>query len=654
MTLRKAIIGISTVFFLFTSVIGQTLTVTSPNGGEIWPAGSLQSITWNSNNTSGAVKIDYTVDDGVLWGVIDHWTADDGIYYWSPPNVQSSKCIVRVTDTDGSPGDQSDAYFTIKNGTTQHFHTVWEGENPFQAMNIYIINAQIDGIDLRAGDEIGIFDENQCVGATVLQDDFPPAGTLHIPCGAYDSLANVNGFIQGNPIIFKIWDEHYGEELNADPAYFNCTTGNPTTPSLFTKGGAACVELSSIALVTQTIHLIAGWNMFSLAVDPQSSHDMLDMLNSIQSHLLKVVDENGDTVEKVFGNWQNFIGDWQSTEGYYIKVDAELDYIVTGRRVRVPLEIPLMGGWNMISYDCLELEQDAIDVMQSLIDAGYLLKVIDEMGLTVEWLFGSWHNYIGNMRAGEGYYVKTTQPCTYVMSCNNPGLPKIVSRLQPKHFATLNAHPFKPMSLYIFGESLNGKQLLAGDEIAAFKEGKCLGTTVWLNENMPVLLPIGGDDGSGIGYIQNEKIELRLWRQAENCEEIVKIDPQMLYDTAGRLLDRELIYNSLESVVLMSRNDLKTSEKPSSYELFQNFPNPFNATTKIHYTLPQRSEIQITVHDVRGRMVKELYNGEQNTGYHSLIWDGTNDNGINVGSGLYVYKIKSTHYNETKKMILIR
>jgi hypothetical protein len=89
------------------------LVVGSPNGGQNWHVGIKYNITWASGGTSGNVKIEYSTDSGSSWATIIASTPDDGLYLWTIPNVPSTTCLVRVSDTDGSPTDQSDAVFTI-------------------------------------------------------------------------------------------------------------------------------------------------------------------------------------------------------------------------------------------------------------------------------------------------------------------------------------------------------------------------------------------------------------------------------------------------------------------------------------------------------------------------------------------------------------
>ncbi len=91
----------------------ENLSVTSPNGEENWQVGSSHDITWTSSGTSGNVKIEYSSDNGTSWTEVVASTTDDGNFPWTVPDTPSTTCLVRITDVDGSPSDQSDAVFTI-------------------------------------------------------------------------------------------------------------------------------------------------------------------------------------------------------------------------------------------------------------------------------------------------------------------------------------------------------------------------------------------------------------------------------------------------------------------------------------------------------------------------------------------------------------
>jgi type IX secretion system substrate protein len=95
--------------------------------------------------------------------------------------------------------------------------------------------------------------------------------------------------------------------------------------------------------------------------------------------------------------------------------------------------------------------------------------------------------------------------------------------------------------------------------------------------------------------------------------------------------------------------------KPTKkYELAQNYPNPFNGTTNIPFELQKDGKVSITIYDVLGRKVKTLINKPYTFGKHTISWDGTDDNGKNISSGIYFYQIKSNNYSKTKRLLLLR
>ena len=88
-----------------------------------------------------------------------------------------------------------------------------------------------------------------------------------------------------------------------------------------------------------------------------------------------------------------------------------------------------------------------------------------------------------------------------------------------------------------------------------------------------------------------------------------------------------------------------------------NFPNPFNPTTTISYQLPENSEVELAIYNLKGQKVKQLVSnsaGQLSAGQHSVVWNGKDDNGKSVSSGIYFYKLKTGNYEQTRKMILIK
>lgn len=93
---------------------------------------------------------------------------------------------------------------------------------------------------------------------------------------------------------------------------------------------------------------------------------------------------------------------------------------------------------------------------------------------------------------------------------------------------------------------------------------------------------------------------------------------------------------------------------PQSFALEQNYPNPFNASTAIQYQLPEASEVRLIVCNLLGQEVRRLADGKEKAGYHVALWDGRDEDGKPVGSGIYLYRLKAGRFSETRKALLVR
>ncbi len=96
------------------------------------------------------------------------------------------------------------------------------------------------------------------------------------------------------------------------------------------------------------------------------------------------------------------------------------------------------------------------------------------------------------------------------------------------------------------------------------------------------------------------------------------------------------------------------STVPGEFALQQNYPNPFNAATVIRYTLERDADVQLRVYDVLGRTVATLVDDTQQLGVHEANWDGTNENGEPVASGLYFYRLTVDDDILSRKMTLVK
>jgi hypothetical protein len=96
------------------------------------------------------------------------------------------------------------------------------------------------------------------------------------------------------------------------------------------------------------------------------------------------------------------------------------------------------------------------------------------------------------------------------------------------------------------------------------------------------------------------------------------------------------------------------NEMPSQFSLNQNYPNPFNPQTKLEFTLSKGCHVRLDIYNILGKRIRTLINEHQTAGYKRVSWDGKDDNGYEVPTGVYFYRIKAGEFTQAKKMILLK
>lgn len=139
------------------------------------------------------------------------------------------------------------------------------------------------------------------------------------------------------------------------------------------------------------------------------------------------------------------------------------------------------------------------------------------------------------------------------------------------------------------------------------------------------------------------------------------IDRDALKVTMKLKEDQEIILaQSVGYPIGSSQHSMEGDEKKidENYSLFHNFPNPFNAETQIHYSLSNEAHVRITVCDIKGDVIKAILNDKQTSGEYLLKWDGTDDAGKRMASGVYFYQIELDYGEnrliEAQKMLMLK
>lgn len=121
----------------------------------------------------------------------------------------------------------------------------------------------------------------------------------------------------------------------------------------------------------------------------------------------------------------------------------------------------------------------------------------------------------------------------------------------------------------------------------------------------------------------------------------IELDQASFSDYSGNLVQARI---SLE----------ENQEVPERFTLFQNYPNPFNPETNISFSLPEESEVNLKIYNLKGQLIKVLANSKLKAGVHFFTWDGRDESGKDLPSGIYFYRLIAGEYSEAKKMVRIK
>ena len=94
--------------------------------------------------------------------------------------------------------------------------------------------------------------------------------------------------------------------------------------------------------------------------------------------------------------------------------------------------------------------------------------------------------------------------------------------------------------------------------------------------------------------------------------------------------------------------------QPTEYSLDQNYPKPFNPETVIDFTLKESGKVSLKIYNLHGQLISTMVNEEKSAGSYSIIWNGTDEKGINVAAGIYLYALKVNGFEQVKKLVLTK
>ncbi|MAX09526.1 MAG: hypothetical protein CMG13_01520, partial [Candidatus Marinimicrobia bacterium] len=226
--------------------------------------------------------------------------------------------------------------------------------------------------------------------------------------------------------------------------------------------------------------------------------------------------------------------------------------------------------------------------------------------------------------------------------------------------------------LIIFQNSITGLEV--GDEIGIFDSNAVIDNTgatgellvgpasedggasaVWSGDQLDPVA-IGAVDLSQFGgpilpgYQDGSSVVIKVYRPSTGMEYNTDVTYSAGTGTFGDL------FMAISEITLEGDDGLDNDDIwiADSYMLNQNYPNPFNPVTNISFDAVSSGKVSLVVYDVLGNRVKTLLNGFVTPGHYVMSWDGTDENGVSVSSGVYIYTLSNSGSYVSKRMLLVK
>jgi len=631
---------ISDVMFTISSGGGsESITVAAPNGGEDWQVGTQHEIKWTSANFTGSVHIEYSTNGGTSYSDIIATTNNDGSHMWTIPDMPSSNCRVKVSDAaDGNPFDTSDNVFTISAGpvggdiiVTNTFDSGpgslreainQANMNPDPDLIVFQIPKSVPGYDA----DVGIWTIEpqsalpKITGEGLIIDGFSQADFLSEETNPDGPEIQIAGFGAGENSNGLHVKTHYVE-------IFGISVHNFGGTGIYVEGAqegriAGChvgVDFSGDApaengygiILTQGTHffhvtpadtipnVISGNLNIGVMISDNSHHNVI---------IANIIGLN-KSCEYPIGNGNHggiMISDKSDSNEVVDNVlcGNAFGMIISGSNANF-IETNHIGTFH--EWEPFGNENDGIWLAD---DAQYNTIKTNEIG----------HN------GGNGIRVTGTQTLYNTISHN---------------FISFNAWSG-------INNSDGGNGELDPPTISSATRYSITGTT------QPNAIIEIFTDPENEGMIFHDTVVADgsgnfIW--TGNIESPFNNITTTATDENGNT-------SEFSEPMITSVDNKNQTLSPESFSLFQNYPNPFNPETTIKFDISGNSQsmikVSLNIYNLQGQLVRTLLNEEKTSGAHTVKWNGLDNNGKKVTTGIYLYSIIAGDFIATKKMAILK
>jgi len=596
------------------SSYSDTLVVNDPDIGDILVFEKLSGPDWLSVTANGS--------SGILSGTPENDDVGTGI----PLSI--------MAQDSGGLSDTLNTTMTVFPNAAYFVYTANTG------WSYSIVIDTIIYPDLSIGDEIGVFDGELCVGAVRYDGSFP----VDLAAWRDDpQTGEKDGYTAGNPMTFKFYDESAQEELNVNTNY---TKGDGNF------GTGEYSQLTIFPIIIHTITLNTNWNLVSGYVEPDDP-SIENIAQSIGENLVIIQNDQGQFyVPDLFEG----IDTWYISDAYYVYMLQSGNLEISGSLIPLTTPIPLDSLWNYVPN--YYTSSSSIETALASLGENLIIVQNDEGEFYIP---GEGYNGIGDMVPGEGYSMYISSPCLLVYD-SQPASAKIAASFpvttQYYSFAKNTGNSY---SIVICSASIEGNSLENGDEIGVFDitasgDTLCVGGVAFPG-SYPVGLAAWIDNDRTTeqdGYIRGNTMIFKIYDVSSGIEY-----PASAVFESGELLSDGTFGSGGYAKITVLTTTAPTSIQDDQqvimdYKLFNNYPNPFNPETTIRFQIPKPSFVTVKIYNTMGQLIKTLVSDDLASGVYNVVWNGTNESGQPVSSGMYIYRLQAGEFSAVKKMLFIK
>lgn len=416
--------------------------------------------------------------------------------------------------------------------------------------------------------------------------------------------------------------------------------------------GIGVYSIAGSASFTNTLR--TGWNWVSFprlnrdAETDASVNTVSTILANLSGTGSKFYDDLSDSLLYVNNAWTGSpaLATIKSSEGYKIKMTSAYSLTKTGTTINPNTSLVLMPNQeNWVGYFMpvtLTPEEALGSAMDNLIQIKTEDWAMSRPNTNSEWLALSSidKSMVACFNYGDMVSLKIAGTDTInVQWLQGVERQQQYNRAKTSTFTYMEQEDYTP--IYV---SINSKDL--PQEIGVMVNGKCVGAAI-----------VEGDVTEINAYLtpkdQGQKITLAL-----SYDGIIvpmsETDYTVMNYESMRQEVKTIFYDHQDSYYHILVGKSSNPVVVPQISLNQNYPNPFNPETTISYYVPKESKVSLTIYNIRGQKVKNLYNGVVKSGLQKIVWDGRDNNNQKTASGVYFYQLKVGNQVVQKKMALIK